>query len=61
MNTAGIVFGRKVLRKREAVARLRRQMTPAETHLWQFLRANRLADAHFPVLSWISTAMPPGW
>jgi very-short-patch-repair endonuclease len=33
--------------KREVAHRLRREMTPAEARLWQFLRANRLAGLHF--------------
>jgi len=43
----GIIFGRSRPEKREVADRLRREMTPAEARLWQFLRANRLAGLHF--------------
>jgi very-short-patch-repair endonuclease len=33
--------------KREYARQLRRQMTPAETALWECLRANRLDGLHF--------------
>jgi very-short-patch-repair endonuclease len=33
--------------KRERAKELRRRMTPAERVLWEQLRTNRLADAHF--------------
>jgi very-short-patch-repair endonuclease len=45
--TKGIVYGPSKPEKRIGAKQMRREMTPAETRLWQQLRANRLCGLHF--------------
>ncbi|WP_414566109.1 MULTISPECIES: endonuclease domain-containing protein [unclassified Anabaena] len=47
-NTHNIVIGQKIHPdKMQRAKELRRQMTPAEKILWQYLRGNRLNGLHF--------------
>ena len=47
MDTSHIVAARHAPEKRERAQQLRRAMTPAETVLWERLRAGRLDGLHF--------------
>jgi very-short-patch-repair endonuclease len=47
VDTHGIVVGRHAREKRELAWRMRREMTPAETLLWQRLRRSQLEGLHF--------------
>ncbi len=44
---SGIVFGKHKIEKRNFAKKLRREMTPAETILWENLRGGRLGGYHF--------------
>lgn len=43
----GIVMSRKDAEKKERAKQFRREITPAETALWQHLRTNKLDGLHF--------------
>jgi very-short-patch-repair endonuclease len=47
MNRQGIIRGWKGEGKPQAAVNLRKTMTPTETRLWEYLRANRLAGLKF--------------
>ena len=48
MVVKNVVIGQKVSAKqREFAKKLRREMTPAEKILWQYLRTNKLNGLHF--------------
>src|SRR4051794_31065922 len=47
MSREWIITGPHRTEKREEARRMRREMTPAESMLWQHLRASRLNDLHF--------------
>ena len=47
MNRQGIIRGWKGEGKPQAAVNLRKTMTPTETLLWEYLRANRLAGLKF--------------
>ena len=47
MEDRRVVRGRHAPEKQEQARRMRREMTPAEAHLWQHLRAGRLGGLHF--------------
>lgn len=47
MEETRVVRGRHQPEKQEMARQMRREMTPAEAHLWQHLRAGRLAGLHF--------------
>ena len=48
MPVKNIIPGQRVTKEKlQRAKELRREMTPAETKLWQHLRAHRMGDVHF--------------
>lgn len=47
MEDIRIVRGRHASEKQDLARQMRREMTPAEAHLWQHLRAGHLGGLHF--------------